>query len=143
MTAPAAPDSREAEAFAANAYRRIFYSMIALLVVAAPLLWAKYGGGMALSFVIGGGIALINFYWLKRTLAALVEAVAVEGKKRSAAGIIIRFMLRYVLIAVAAYAIFKSSAMSLQGLCAGLSLPVGAVLIEAAYAIYGALRRGF
>jgi small-conductance mechanosensitive channel len=143
LTTPAAPDGREAEAFAANAYRRIFYSMTVLLVVAAPLLWMKYGRGMSLSFAIGGGIALVNFYWLKRTLAALVEAVAVEGKKRSAAGIIIRFMLRYVLIAVAAYAIFKSSAMSLLGLCAGLSLPVGAVLIEAAYAIYGALRRGF
>jgi small-conductance mechanosensitive channel len=143
LTTPAAPDGREAEDFAANAYRRIFYSMTVLLVVAAPLLWMKYGRGMSLSFAIGGGIALVNFYWLKRTLAALVEAVAVEGKKRSAAGIIIRFMLRYVLIAVAAYAIFKSSAMSLLGLCAGLSLPVGAVLIEAAYAIYGALRRGF
>lgn len=117
--------------------------MTVLLVAAAPLLWVKYGRGMALSFAIGGGIALVNFYWLKRTLAALVEAVAVEGKRRSAAGIIMRFMLRYALIAVAAYAIFKSSAMSLLGLCAGLSLPVGAVLIEAAYAIYGALRRGF
>ena len=143
MTTPAAPDGREAEAFAANAYRRIFYSMVVLLIAFAPLLWARFGRGMALSFAIGGGIALINFYWLKRTLAALVEAVAVKGKKRSAAGIIIRFMLRYVLIAVAVYAIFKSSAMSLLGLCAGLSLPVGAVLIEAAYAIYGALRRGF
>jgi small-conductance mechanosensitive channel len=143
LTPPAAPDGREAEAFAANAYRRIFYSMTILLIAAAPLLWAKYGRGMALSFAIGGGIALVNFYWLKRTLAALVEAVAIEGKKRSAAGIIMRFMLRYALIAVAAYAIFKSSAMSLLGLCAGLSLPVGAVLIEAAYAIYGALRRGF
>lgn len=143
MTTPAAPHGREDDAFAANVYRRIFYSMTVLLIVAAPLLWAKYGRGMALSFALGGGIALVNFYWLKRTLAALVEAVAVAGKKRSATGIIVRFMLRYVLIAVAIYAIFKSSAMSLLGLCAGLSLPVGAVLIEAAYAIYGALRRGF
>ena len=117
--------------------------MTVLLVIGAPVLWARYGGGMALSFIIGGGISLINFYWLKRTLSAMVEVVAVEGKKRSAAGIILRFVLRYLLIAVAVYAIFKSSAMSLIGLCAGLSLPVGAVLIEAAYAMYGALRRGF
>jgi len=116
--------------------------MMVLVIAGAPVLWAKYGGGMALSFVIGGGISLINFYWLKRTLAALVEAVAVAGKRRSSAGIILRFVLRYVLIAVAAYAIFKSSEMSMVGLCAGLSLPVGTVLIEAAYAIYGALRRG-
>ena len=117
--------------------------MAALLIAGTPLLWVRYGSGVALSFVIGGAISLINFYWLKRVLAAMVEAVAVQGKKRSAAGIVLRFVLRYVLIGVAAYAIFKSSAMSLYGLCAGLSLPVGAVLIEAAYAIYGALRREF
>lgn len=143
MTTPAAVDDREGEAFSANTFRRIFVTMIVLLVAGAPVLWAKFGGGMALSFAIGGGISLINFYWLKRTLAALVEAVAVAGKKRSSAGIVLRFVFRYLLIALAAYAIFKSSAMSMVGLCAGLSLPVGAVLIEAAYAIYGALRRGF
>jgi hypothetical protein len=136
-------EDRNGAAFAANAYRRIFLTMMILLVAGAAGLWAKYGGGMALSFVIGGGISLVNFYWLKRTLAAVVEAVAVAGRKRSPAGIVLRFMLRYALIAVAAYAIFKSSEMSMVGLCAGLSLPVGAVLIEAAYAIYGALRRGW
>ena len=54
----------------------------------------------------------------------------------------LRFALRYLLIAVAAYAIFKGSATSVVGLCAGLSLPVGAVLIETIYAIVCALRRG-
>lgn len=142
MTTPAATDGREAERLAAATYRRIFYSMAVLLALAAPLLWTVFGRGMGLSFLLGGGIALVNFYWLKRTLASMVDAVAVQGRRRSAAGIILRFLLRYVLIAIAAYAIFKSSAMSLLGFCAGLSLPVGAVLIEAAYAIYGALRRG-
>ena len=130
-------------AFDAVIFRRIFVSMVGLLIAVTPLLWVRYGRGVALSFVIGGAISLINFYWLGRVLAAMVEAVAVQGKRRSAGGIVLRFVLRYVLIGVAAYAIFKSSAMSLYGLCAGLSLPVGAVLIVAAYAIYGALRRGF
>ena len=143
MIAPEAVAEREAAAFAANTFRRIFLVMAALLIAGTPLLWVRYGGGVALSFVIGGAISLLNFYWLNRILAALVDAVALRGKKRSAGGIVLRFVLRYLLIAVAAYAIFKSSDMSMVGLCAGLSLPVGAVLIEAAYAIYGALRRGF
>lgn len=143
MIAPEAIADREAAIFAANTFRRIFAFMAGLLIAGTPLLWVRYGHWVALSFVIGGGISLINFYWLKRVLSAMVEAVAVRGKKRPAAGIVVRFVLRYVLIGVAAYAIFKSSAMSVYGLCAGLSLPVGAVLIEAAYAIYGALRRGF
>lgn len=121
--------------------RRLFVVMIALLIALTPLFWLRYGRAMALSFVLGGAISLINFYWLTRILAAMVDQIAVEGRRRSAGGIVLRFLLRYLLIGVAAYAIFKSSAMSLYGLCAGLSLPVGAVLIEAAYAIYGVLRR--
>jgi ATP synthase I subunit len=143
LTAPEAVAEHDATAFAATTFRRIIGYMLALLIAGAPLLWARYGRGMAFSFTIGGVISLINFYWLKRVLAAMVDAVALSGKKRSAGGIVLRFVLRYVLIGVAAYVIFKSSAMSLYGLCAGLSLPVGAVLIEAAYAMYGALRRGF
>jgi hypothetical protein len=129
-------------AFDVRTFQRLFVVMVGLLIALMPLLWLRYGWGIALSFAVGGAISLINFYWLKRILAAMVDAVAVEGKKRSPGGIVLRFLLRYLLIGVAAYAIFKSSAMSLYGLCAGLSLPAGAVLIEAAYAMYGALRRG-
>ncbi len=144
MTLPAATmEEREAEASAAQIFRRIFLTMVALLIAGAPVLWVKFGAGMAISFVLGGAISLVNFYWLKRVLTALVNAVAVGGKSRSPAGIVFRFVLRYLLIAAAAYAIFKSSDMSMYSLCVGLSLPVGAVLIEAVYAVYGALRRGF
>jgi small-conductance mechanosensitive channel len=143
LNAPAVVEDPEAEAFSRDTFHRLFLTMIILLVAAAPVLWAKYGRGMGLSFLLGGAISMVNFYWLKRSLAALVDAVALRGEKRSSAGVVLRFLLRYVLIAVAAYAIFKSSKLSMYGLCAGLSLPVGAVLIEAAYAMYGALRRGF
>ena len=143
MSTPESEEEREAEVFAAKTFRRIFLTMVVLLIACTPILWVKFGGGMALSFAIGGGISLVNFYWLKRTLAALVNAVAVAGKTRSPAGIVFRFVLRYLLIAAASYVIFKSSEMSMYGLCAGLSLPVGAVLIEAVYTVVGALRQGF
>jgi hypothetical protein len=142
LTTPSALEDHEAEAFSAGVFCRIFLTMILLLIAGAPVLWAKYGSGMALSFTIGGAISLVNFYWLKKTVAALVDAVAVAGKTRTSAGIVLRFVLRYLLIAATAYVIFRSSAMSIYGLCVGLSLPVGAVLIEAAYATLGALRRG-
>lgn len=143
MTTPETVEEREAEAASARILRRIFLTMVALLIAGLPLLWLKFSPGMALSFLLGGAIALVNFYWLKKTLVALVDAVALAGKRRSATGIVLRFMLRYLLIAVAAYVIFKSSELSMYGLCAGLSLPVGAILIEAAYSVSGALRQGF
>jgi hypothetical protein len=117
--------------------------MIILAALGTPMLWAKYHRALALSFALGCAIAILNFYWLKRTLVSLVDAVALGGQRRSAASVLLRFILRYVLIALAAYGIFKSSATGLIGLFAGLSLPVGAILMEAAYATYRALRRGF
>jgi len=143
LITPALVEDPQAEAFSRSTLRRLFLTMIILLALVAPVLWAKYGEGMGLSFLLGGVISLVNFYWLQRTLVALVDAVAVRREKRSSAGVVLRFVLRYLLIAVAAYAIFKGSTMSVVGLCAGLSLPVGAVLIEAIYAIFGAFRRGF
>jgi hypothetical protein len=140
---PEAMEEHAAEVFAATTFRRIFLVMLALLIAGLPVLWVKFGRGMALSFALGGAISLVNFYWLKRTLTALVNAVALAGKTRSPAGIVFRFVLRYLLIATAAYVIFKSSEMSMLGLCAGLSLPVGTILMEAVYTLYGALRRGF
>jgi small-conductance mechanosensitive channel len=139
----AAAEERAAEIFSAHTFRRIFLMMVGLLFAGVPIAWAKFGPGMALSFSLGGVISLANFYWLKRTLTALVNAVALKGETRSAAGIVFRFVLRYLLIAVASYVIFKSSEMSMLGLCMGLSLPVAAVLFEAVYTVYGALQRGF
>jgi hypothetical protein len=55
-------------------------------------------------------------------------------------GIIARFLLRYVLLGVAAYAILTSFPASLRGLFAGLFLPVGAIACEAVYEVYAGLR---
>jgi len=55
---------------------------------------------------------------------------------------VLRFLLRYFLIALGAYAIFKISRNGLYGLLVGLFLPVGAILMEAGYELYAVLRRG-
>jgi hypothetical protein len=135
--------SPEAEAFYANAYQRIVRTMLVLPVVITPILWLKYNRTVAMGFIGGCMIALYNFYRLKRTVSALADKVTDTGQKQSASSVVAGFLSRYFLIAVAAYVIFKGSAMSVYGLFAGLFLPVGAILIEAVYETYGALRRGF
>ena len=142
-TAPEPFSEAEEEAFSANVFRHIVWIMVVLAVGAAPVLWIKYHGALALGFMAGCAIAFVNFYWLKRTVAALVDAVTRHGKKRSGAGVVFTFVLRYVLIAVIAYVIFKGSKASVYGLFVGLSVPVGAILIEAVYVTYRAVRRGF
>ena len=54
----------------------------------------------------------------------------------------LRFLLRYALMGIAAYVIFTVSPASLYGLFAGLFLPVAAIACEAAYEVYVAIVRG-
>ena len=51
-----------------------------------------------------------------------------------------RFVLRYALIGLVGYAIFKSSFVSLGAFFLGLFLFIAAILAEVAYEIYRALR---
>lgn len=125
-----------------RAYSRILRFMLALAVVCAAALWLGYGAQLALGFLVGSAIALVNFYWLKRVVSALADRVTQSGRPQSSKGIVARFLLRYFLIALGAYVIFKISLHSVYGLLIGLFLPVGAILCEAVYEAYAALRRG-
>jgi hypothetical protein len=132
-----------AERFYSGALNRIRHFMTAL----APLLmvgaWRKFGRGPAVGFAFGCGIAYINFYWLKRVVGGFVERATGTVTSQSGQGIVSRFILRYVLMAVGAYVILTVSPASLKGLLAGLFLPVAAIVCEAAYELYAALSRGF
>lgn len=134
--------SPEADAFYAGAYQRIVRTMLILPFLITPLLWLRYGRPIAVGFIAGSAIAYYNLHALKRGVAALADKVTRTGKKQSSGRVVSGFLLRYLLIAAAAYVILKSSAASICGLFAGLSLPVGGILIEAVYEAYAALRRG-
>jgi hypothetical protein len=137
------PDAEaQSELFYSGALERIRKFMLVLAplgVVCCLLFWSTLA---ALGFAVGAAIAYLNFYWLKRVVAALAERVTSSGQAESGRPVFTRFLLRYALIAVAGYAIFRVSVASLYGLFAGLFLPVGAIACEAAYEAYTALRRG-
>ena len=132
--------STVAESFYAGAYSRILRFM--LIVGTAAALALGFAGGWRLSagFVLGCAIASVNFYWLKRVVSALADRATGSSGEKSNRGVVSRFLLRYLLIAGGVYAIFKSSSVSLNGLLAGLFLPVAAIGCEAAYEVYVALR---
>lgn len=135
--------SPEAEAFYAQAYQRIVRIMLVLPIFIFPVLLIKFHLALALGFIVGSAISFFNFYWLKRAVVAFGERVTNSGSRSSGSRVVGGFFMRYVLIAVGAYVIFKSSAMSGYGLFIGLFVPVVAILVEAVYETYGALRRGF
>ncbi len=131
-----------AEAFYSGALTRIRRAMLVLGPAAVVGVWAGLGWRFGLGFLIGCIIAYANFHWLKKAVVALTDRVTRTGKRVSSGGIVSRFLLRYLLIALAAYVIFRVSMASLYGLLAGLFLPVAAIFCEAVYEAYVAFRRG-
>jgi len=95
-----------------------------------------------MGFALGCAIAYLNFHWLKRVVSAMADRITQEGKKQSSRGVVLRFLLRYVLMGLAAYAILSVSPASLYGLLTGLFLPVVAIACEAGYEVYVAVARG-
>jgi small-conductance mechanosensitive channel len=135
-------ESAKQEAFYAGAVTRIPRFMIVLAVVFTVGAWLRFGWRIALGFACGCAIAYLNFHWLERVVTALADRVTRTGKPQSGRGVVVRFLLRYLLMALAAYAIFSVSPASLYGLFAGLFLPVAGIACEAVYEIYAAYARG-
>jgi hypothetical protein len=130
------------EAFFAGALPRIQRIMLVLGLLLTLGGWLRYGWRTAVGLACGCAIAYLNFVWLKRVVTAFADRVTATQTQQSGGGIVARFLLRYLLMAGAAYAIFTVSRASLYGLLAGLFVPVAAIACEAAYEVYAALRRG-
>jgi small-conductance mechanosensitive channel len=131
-----------AESFYSGALDRIRRFMAVIGVALSLAAWWKFSLRPAMGFAFGCAIAYVNFYWLKRVIGGFVDRASGATTSHSGKGIVFRFLLRYVLMAVGAYVIFTVSPASLNGLLAGLFLPVGAIACEAAYELYVALARG-
>jgi len=139
---PASAPDPAAERFYSGALDRIRFCMIALAFPLVAAAWWKFGVRPALGFSVGCLIAYVNFHWLKRVISGFADRATGEADARGGQGIVSRFLLRYVLMAVGAYVILTVSPTSLNGLLAGLFLPVAAIACEAAYEVYVALARG-
>jgi ATP synthase I chain len=132
-----------AESFYSGALARIPRFMIAVAVVLSGVAWLRFGWRIAVGFVCGCAIAYLNFHWLERVVSALADRATQTPYRQSSGGIVFRFLVRYFLMATAAYAIFSVSPASVYGLFAGMFLPVGGIACEAIYELYMALARGF
>jgi len=132
----------QAEKFYSGAMDRIRRFMVVIGVVATAVVLVGVGWKVAVGVAFGCAIAWLNFYWLKQAVSALADRVTATGRKQSSGGIVMRFLLRYALIALGGYAIFTVSRDSLYGLLGGLFLTVAAILCESAYEVVVAVRRG-
>ena len=109
-----------------RAYARIIRFTLILTVAGAVLYFAIRSWREGLGFLLGGGIAFLNFYWLKRTVFALGGGV--ENKPPRARSAVFSG-LRYLLLGVAAYAILRFSEISVMAFLVGLFAPTVAVIL--------------
>ena len=128
--------------FYAGALARIRLFMAVLAPILIALAWWRFGFRPAIGLAFGCAIAYVNFHWLKRVIAGFADRAAGATALRSGRGIVFRFLLRYFLMALGAYVILTVSPAGLNGLLAGLFLPVAAIFCEAIYEAYTALARG-
>lgn len=140
---PSPAQASSDEQFFAAAYKRIIWLLIILLPCLTILLWLFFNHRFAVGFVVGGAIAIVNFLSLKKLVIAFADRVITSSGKERSSGLVSRFLLRYGIVAVAGYAIFRSSAMSAYGLLVGLGIPAVGIMIEAGYELYGSWRRGY
>ena len=131
-----------AEDFYGGALFRIRRFMLGVAAVSVPVCWVRYGAPVGLGMAAGCAIAWLNFYWLKRVVTGFADRVTAQGAAQPSSGLVLRFFLRYLLMALGAYVIFRFSPASVYGLFAGLFLPVAGIACEAVYEAYAGLRRG-
>lgn len=137
------PPNPQADHFYAGAVRRIVRVLLVLALISPLPVWRFYGTLAAAGFFLGALVSWFNFKSLARSVEGLADRI-VETHSRERGGIVVlRFLLRYVLVGIVAYAIFRGSLQAFRGFLFGLCLPVGAMLCEAAFEAYSALRRGY
>jgi hypothetical protein len=139
---PGAAPATASEYFYSGALHRIRRCMMVLAPLLVAAAWWKFGLRPAAGFAFGCLIAFVNFHWLKRVITGFVDRASGAATSQSGQGIVFRFLLRYFLMALGAYVILTVSPASLNGLLAGLFLPVAAIGCEAMYELYAALARG-
>jgi ATP synthase I chain len=111
---------------------RNIFAVVALAVVAAAI-FADLKFMMGL--ILGGALALLNYKWLNASL----RAVLVVGSEKTPPGTLIKFVVRWLVIATVAWAANKTGYFDPVAILAGLLAPAAAVAIEAAYVGYKTL----
>jgi hypothetical protein len=100
----------------------------ALLLVPAFLFYKWIG---LVGFLFGAAVSYLNFRSLTSGVEGLAERIVNQNSQEKGAVIVFRFVVRYILVAVVAYAIFVSSPVAFRGFLWGLGVPVVALMLEA------------
>jgi hypothetical protein len=120
---------------------RVLRNMVVVSVLLlGPAFWFYRWAG-SVGFVFGAAVSYVNFKSLTRGVEGLADRIVNRNSREKGGWIVLRFLVRYGLVAAVAYAIFKSSSLAFRGFLWGLCVPVAALMAEAVWEGYAAFRR--
>ena len=129
MAAPMAGD----EEFYRAAERRIEWLIAGIGAVATAATWFIWGSRSAAGLAAGAILSWVNYRWMKQgvdTLARLSTAQAGTPRAQVPANVYLKFLGRYALLIIAAYAILRACRPPVASLLAGFFSVIAAVLVE-------------
>lgn len=128
--------------FAAGAEHRIRRAFAAGAIATAAVMLVLRRWPLAAGFVVGSIVAFVSMAHLQRVVQAFTARAAGQGSGEPAAATVMRFLMRFALVTLGAYVVFKISRMAAYGYVAALFLPVAAMSCEAACEAWFAMRSG-
>lgn len=117
----------EEENFVPLTHQRILIVMAAVAVAGALLGLIFISWQFSIGVLIGGVLAFVNYYWLKRSLAKMFEK-AEDGAKPKFLGV--RYLFRYLIIGAALTVVFLTKVIPVVAVIAGLSSFAVAIVLE-------------
>jgi len=126
----------EPEASSRRFWRGIAISAAGMAVAGFVFGSPRFGAGI----VLGGALALLNFRWLE----ASVRGIMAVGSRRVPPGTAMKIALRWIVIAGAGYAGYRTGYFPADGILIGLLAPAPAVMFESiCLAVVGGRGAGF
>src|SRR5260370_37141490 len=120
---------------------RVLRNMLVVSVLLiGPAFWFYRWAG-SVGFAFGAAVSYVNFRSLTRGVEGLAVRIVNRDSREKGGWIVLRFLVRYGLVGATAYVIFKSSSLAFRGFLWGVCVPVAAMMAEAVWEGYTALRR--
>lgn len=112
---------------------RVFRAMIVVVTVTVMVALIAAQWRVTTGLLLGGSLSLLNYHWLLSSMAVVFAASTSDAPPRIS---VIRYILRYFVIAVVVGFAYKLGTISLPATIAGLCSFVPAFFIEASRQSY-------
>ncbi|MDQ6788854.1 MAG: ATP synthase subunit I [Acidobacteriota bacterium] len=130
------PVETEQQTVASLSQGRFPPEMIAVTICGGLLGFVFVSWQFGTGVLFGGGLSLVNYYWLKNSLRAVFEKAAAGDKPRFPAG---AYFLRYAAFGAVLLIIFLTKSLPITAVLLGLASFAFAIIVEASILLFSSV----